>query len=116
LVKARAALRVSPDASLAEIVRDCVMPTTYTPGPEADAIVDQLLAKGLYSSPDDVVRAAIQLLWRHEVELADLMRRGEELTAGTSAPGEGVSGKAAERLVPREWRISIHRLRGSPRP
>ena len=32
------------------------MSRTYTPGPEADAIVEELLAKGSYSSADEVVR------------------------------------------------------------
>jgi putative addiction module CopG family antidote len=38
------------------------MSNTYTPGPEADAIVEQLLANGRYSSADEVVRASLQLL------------------------------------------------------
>jgi putative addiction module CopG family antidote len=44
------------------------MTRTYTPGPEADAIVEQLLASGHYSSADDVVRASLQLLQASEPE------------------------------------------------
>ena len=35
------------------------MSKTYTPGSEADAIVERQLAKGGYSSADEVVRAGI---------------------------------------------------------
>ena len=38
------------------------MSKTYTPGSEADAIVERQLAKGGYSSADEVVRAGIQPL------------------------------------------------------
>ncbi|MFZ1103900.1 MAG: type II toxin-antitoxin system ParD family antitoxin, partial [Hyphomicrobiaceae bacterium] len=41
---------------------------TYTPGPEADAIVEQLLATGNYRSADEVVRASLQLLEASEPE------------------------------------------------
>jgi putative addiction module CopG family antidote len=39
-----------------------MMSKTYTPGPEADAIVERQLAKGGYGSADEVVRAGLQLL------------------------------------------------------
>jgi Arc/MetJ-type ribon-helix-helix transcriptional regulator len=86
------------------------MPRTYTPGPEADAIVDQLLAKGHYSSADEVARAALQLLWRHEVELAELLRRGDERTAGTGARREPASANEVERITSQR-QTSIRRPR-----
>jgi putative addiction module CopG family antidote len=54
------------------------MSRTYTPGPEADAIVEELLAKGGYGSADEVVRASLQLLQasepESEAELEELRR------------------------------------------
>jgi len=54
------------------------MSRTYTPGPEADAIVEQLLAKGNYGSAEEVVRAGLQLLQasepESEAELGELRR------------------------------------------
>jgi Arc/MetJ-type ribon-helix-helix transcriptional regulator len=44
------------------------MSRIYTPGPEADAIVEQQLAKGHCLSADEVVRAGLQLLQASEVE------------------------------------------------
>jgi Arc/MetJ-type ribon-helix-helix transcriptional regulator len=90
------------------------MPRTYTPGPDADAIVDQLLAKGHYSSADGVVRAAIQLLWRHEVELVELLRLGDARIAGIIAREE--AGSATERVTSSERLISDgQNLRARPR-
>jgi putative addiction module CopG family antidote len=51
------------------------MTQVYIPGPEADAIVDELLALGRYTTPEEVVRAALQLLCRQDAELEALMRR-----------------------------------------
>jgi putative addiction module CopG family antidote len=44
------------------------MSKTYTPGPEADAIVEQLLAKGNFRSADEIVRASLELLQASEME------------------------------------------------
>jgi Arc/MetJ-type ribon-helix-helix transcriptional regulator len=38
------------------------MSKTYTPGSEADAIIAQQVACGHFSTLDEVVRAAVQLL------------------------------------------------------
>ena len=57
------------------------MPRTYTPGPEADAVVDQLLAMGRYGSPDEVVRACIDLLQRHDAAREELLRLGDQRIA-----------------------------------
>jgi putative addiction module CopG family antidote len=54
------------------------MARTYAPGPEADAIVEQQLAKGHYSSADEVVRVALQLLQQSEAELEALSRLIDE--------------------------------------
>jgi putative addiction module CopG family antidote len=66
---------------------------TYTPGPEADAIVDELLAKGHYSSADEVVRIGLQLLQQSEAEIEKLSRvidegaaSSDELPADKSPP------------------------------
>jgi antitoxin ParD1/3/4 len=50
------------------------MSKTYTPGPEADVIVERQLAKGNYGTADEVVRASLQLLEEHEAELEELRR------------------------------------------
>ena len=44
------------------------MSRTYTPGPEADAIVEQLLARGNYPGADKIVLASLQLLQASEPE------------------------------------------------
>jgi putative addiction module CopG family antidote len=54
------------------------MSKTYTPDPEADVIVEQLLATGCYSGADEVVRAGLQLLQasapESEADLEELRR------------------------------------------
>jgi antitoxin ParD1/3/4 len=53
------------------------MSRAYTPGPEADTIVERQLATGNYGSADEVVRAGLQLLAASEVndtELEELRR------------------------------------------
>jgi antitoxin ParD1/3/4 len=92
------------------------MNKTYTPGPEADAIVERQLAKGGYAGPDEVVRAGLQLLEEQEAELEELRRlidegdadiaagrvhryaSADELTADIIARGEADSGEDAEHL------------------
>lgn len=54
------------------------MARTYTPGPEADAIVEQQLAKGHYSGADEVVRVGLQLLQQSEAEIEALNRLIDE--------------------------------------
>jgi antitoxin ParD1/3/4 len=101
------------------------MSRTYTPGPEADAIVEQLLAKGGYRSAEEVVRAGLQLLQvsepESEAELEELRRliaegdadiaagrvysyaSAEELTADIIARGEALdAGEEADPLASRE--------------
>ena len=46
------------------------MSKTYTPGPEADAIIARQVAKGNFATPDEAVRAGVRLLEAQEAELA----------------------------------------------
>src|SRR5262245_13270644 len=92
------------------------MTKTYTPGPEADAIVEQQLATGNYGSADEVVRAGLQLLAESVPELEELRRlidegdadiaagrihryaSADELTADIITRGETDSSEDTERL------------------
>jgi antitoxin ParD1/3/4 len=78
------------------------MSRTYTPGPEADAIVEQLLANGHYSSADEVVRASLQLLHasepESEAELEELRRLIAEGDADIAA-GRVYSYASAEEFL-----------------
>ena len=42
------------------------MSKTYTPGPEADAIIARQVAKGNFATPDEAVRASVHLLEERE--------------------------------------------------
>ena len=50
------------------------MSKTYTPGPEADAIIARQVAKGNFATPDEAVRAGVQLLEAQEAELEELQK------------------------------------------
>jgi putative addiction module CopG family antidote len=50
------------------------MSKTYTPGPKADAIIARQVAKGNFATPDEAVRAGIELLEAHDADL-ELLRR-----------------------------------------
>ena len=101
------------------------MSKTYTPGPEADVIVEQLLATGHYHSADEIMLAGLQLLHASEPEgeeeLEELRRliaeadadiaagrvhryaSAEELTADIIARGEALdAGEDADPLASRE--------------
>jgi antitoxin ParD1/3/4 len=54
------------------------MSKTYTPGPQADVIIERQLAKGNYGSADEVVRAGVQLLEQHDAELEELRKLIDE--------------------------------------
>jgi antitoxin ParD1/3/4 len=54
------------------------MSKTYTPGPDADEIIAQQLAKGHFASADDVVRAGVQMLAEQDEEIAHLRKLIEE--------------------------------------
>jgi antitoxin ParD1/3/4 len=97
------------------------MTKIYTPGPEADAIVERQLAKGGYRNADEVVRASLELLRdlqsEDEGELEELRRliaegdadiaagrvyryaSAEELTADIIARGEADAGEEADHLA-----------------
>jgi putative addiction module CopG family antidote len=61
------------------------MSRIYTPGPEADAIVEELLAKGNYLSADEVVRASLQLLQASEPESDEDLQELRRLIAEADA-------------------------------
>jgi antitoxin ParD1/3/4 len=61
------------------------MSKTYSPGPEADLIIARQIAKGNFSSPDDVVRAGLRMLEEREAELAELRRLIDEGEADIAA-------------------------------
>jgi antitoxin ParD1/3/4 len=89
------------------------MSKTYTPGPEADAIIERQLVSGKFATGEDVVRAGVQLLEEQEAELKELRRLidegdadiaagrvhgyadASELTADIVARGEARSKKSA---------------------
>ena len=54
------------------------MSKTYTPGPEADAIIARQVAKGNFATPDEAVRAGVQLLEAQEAELQELRKLIDE--------------------------------------
>jgi antitoxin ParD1/3/4 len=61
------------------------MRKTYTPGPEADAIIDRQLASGNYASADEVVRAGVELLEAQGAELEELRKLIDEGDADIAA-------------------------------
>jgi antitoxin ParD1/3/4 len=89
------------------------MSKTYTPGPEADAIIARQVAKGNFATPDEAVRASVQLLDAQEAELDELRKlidegdadiaagrvhrygSADELTEDVVARGEGRSKRKA---------------------
>lgn len=50
------------------------MSKTYTPGPEADAVISRQVAKGNFTTAEEVVRAGVQLLEDQEAELEELRK------------------------------------------
>ena len=54
------------------------MSKTYIPGPEADAIIARQVAKGNFATPDEAVRAGVQLLEAQEAELQELRKLVDE--------------------------------------
>lgn len=54
------------------------MSKIYSPGPEADAIIERQLAKGAYGTADEVVRAGVRLLEEQDAELGELRRLIDE--------------------------------------
>lgn len=61
------------------------MSKTYNPGPEADAIIARQVAKGNFATPDEAVRAGVQLLEVQEAELAELRALIDEGDADIAA-------------------------------
>jgi antitoxin ParD1/3/4 len=67
------------------------MSKIYTPGPEADGIVERQLAKGNYASADEVVRAGLRLLEEHDPDLdeAELEELRRLIAEGEAAYASG---------------------------
>ena len=61
------------------------MSKTYTPGPEADAIIARQVAKGNFATPDEAVRAGVRLLEAQEAELQELRKLIDEGDADIAA-------------------------------
>ena len=61
------------------------MAKSYTPGPEADAIVSRHVKSGQFENPDDVVFAGLRLLDEQEAELAVLRALVDEGDADIAA-------------------------------
>jgi antitoxin ParD1/3/4 len=74
------------------------MSKAYTPGPEADAIVERQLAKGGYSSADEVVRAGLELLEEREAELDELRHLIDE-GDGAYARGDYTAYSSADEFL-----------------
>jgi putative addiction module CopG family antidote len=64
------------------------MSRPYCPGLEADAIVEQQLAKGFYASADEVVRVGLMLLQQSEMEFAELQRTIDEAVDEAAEAGD----------------------------
>jgi Arc/MetJ-type ribon-helix-helix transcriptional regulator len=54
---------------------------SYTPGAEAGAIIARQIPKGYFTTPDEAVRTAVQMLEEHEAGLADLRVKIDEADA-----------------------------------
>jgi putative addiction module CopG family antidote len=93
------------------------MTRIYTPGPEADSIVERQLATGNFASADEVVRAGLQLLQEQaEMEALealelDKLRRAIAEGDAAYARGEYTEYTSAEQFV-----ADIKRLGGEPSP
>jgi antitoxin ParD1/3/4 len=61
------------------------MSKTYIPGPEADAIIARQVAKGNFATPDEAVRAGVELLEAQEAELQELRKLIDEGDADIAA-------------------------------
>ena len=61
------------------------MSKTYTPGPEADAIIARQVANGNFATADEAVRAGVQLLEAQEAELQELRKLIDEGDASIAA-------------------------------
>jgi putative addiction module CopG family antidote len=74
------------------------MSKTYTPGPEADAIIARQLAKGNFATAEEVVHTGVQLLEAQETELEELRKLIDEGDAAY-ARGEYTTYASAEELT-----------------
>ena len=89
------------------------MSKTYTPGPEADAIIARQVAKGSFATAEEVVRAGVQLLEEHEAELEELRRLIDEGDAAY-ARGEYTTYTSADQFLGDIKRVGEQRSRQKP--
>jgi putative addiction module CopG family antidote len=89
------------------------MSKSYTPGAEADAVIERQVAKGNFTSPDDVVRAGVQLLEEHEAELEELRRLVDEGDAA-HASGDYTTYSSADQFLADVKRTGVRQSRQEP--
>jgi putative addiction module CopG family antidote len=89
------------------------MGKTYTPGPEADDIIARQVAKGNFATPDEAVRAGVQLLEAQEAELEELRKRIDEGDAAY-ARGDYTTYTSADQFLTDIKRLGAQRSRQKP--
>lgn len=70
-----------PDCGRDAPRRTDAMSKSYVPGDDADAIIVRQVAKGNFSSADDVVRAAVQFIEEYETDISRLRSKIDEADA-----------------------------------
>jgi putative addiction module CopG family antidote len=85
------------------------MSKTYTPGPEADAIIERQVANGNFASADEAVRAGVRLLEEQEniEELRKLIDEGD----AAHAHGEYATYTSADQFLEDIKRLGEQRSR-----
>lgn len=89
------------------------MSKTYTPGPEADAIIERQVANGKFATGEEVVRAGVQLLEAQEAELEDLRKLIDEGDAAYAA-GEYATYSSANQFLDDIKRLGDEASRRKP--
>lgn len=74
------------------------MSKSYVPGDDTDAIIARQVAKGNFSSADDVVRAAVHLIQEYETDIVRLRSRIDEADAAYGR-GEYRASRGPEAMV-----------------
>lgn len=74
------------------------MSKSYVPGDDADAIIARQVAKGNFSSADDVVRAAVHLIEEYEADIARLRSQIDDADAAYRR-GEYHTSRGAEAMT-----------------
>jgi putative addiction module CopG family antidote len=89
------------------------MSKTYTPGPEADAIIARQVAEGNFATPDEAVRAGVQLLEAQEAELEELRKLIDEGDA-VYAHGDYTTYTGADQFLTDIKRLGAQQSRQKP--